>query len=130
MISRSERKYCATRREMLALGVGCLPHFRAYLYGKKFTLRTVIATTNMESSGSDYRAKTTMFHALLSHACVKLHLGGTEALPPRSSTPSPSLTFLSFHAKKESRVTFVRGTPEDASFWRCKREKHHACHKS
>ena len=38
-LSRSERKYCATRREMLAL-VWAARHFRPYLYGKKFVLRT------------------------------------------------------------------------------------------
>ena len=38
-LSRTERKYCATRREMLAL-VWAARHFRPYLYGKKFTLRT------------------------------------------------------------------------------------------
>ena len=38
-LSRTERKYCATRREMLAL-VWAARHCRPYLYGKKFTLRT------------------------------------------------------------------------------------------
>ena len=35
-LNKAERKYCATRREMLAL----IQHFRAYLYGKRFTVRT------------------------------------------------------------------------------------------
>ncbi|KRX32290.1 Retrovirus-related Pol polyprotein from transposon, partial [Trichinella sp. T6] len=38
-ISRAERSYCATRREMLAL-VWATHHFRPYLYGRKFTART------------------------------------------------------------------------------------------
>ena len=38
-LSRSERKYCATRCEMLAL-VRAARHFRPYLYGKKFILQT------------------------------------------------------------------------------------------
>ena len=38
-LRRSERKYCATRREMLAL-VWAARHFLPYLYGKKFVLRT------------------------------------------------------------------------------------------
>eukprot|EP00731_Ephydatia_muelleri_P004975 Em0002g1151a len=38
-LSRTENKYCATRREMLAL-VWAARHFRPYLYGRKFTLRT------------------------------------------------------------------------------------------
>eukprot|EP00731_Ephydatia_muelleri_P004061 Em0002g237a len=38
-LNKAERKYCATRREMLAL-VWAIQHFRAYLYGKRFTVRT------------------------------------------------------------------------------------------
>ncbi|KRX12461.1 Retrovirus-related Pol polyprotein from transposon 17.6, partial [Trichinella nelsoni] len=38
-LSQPERKYCATRREMLAL-VWATRHFRPYLYGRKFTART------------------------------------------------------------------------------------------
>ena len=39
VLTKSERKYCATRREMLAL-VWATRHFRPYLYGRRFTLRT------------------------------------------------------------------------------------------
>ena len=35
----SQRRYCATRREMLAAVVMCT-HFRSYLRGSQFTLRT------------------------------------------------------------------------------------------
>ena len=38
-LSRTEKKYCATRREMLAL-VWAAHHFRPHLYGRMFTLRT------------------------------------------------------------------------------------------
>ena len=38
-LSRAEKKYCATRWEMLAL-VWAAHHFRPYLYGRKFTLHT------------------------------------------------------------------------------------------
>ncbi|XP_039453944.1 LOW QUALITY PROTEIN: uncharacterized protein LOC120432803 [Oreochromis aureus] len=38
-LSRPERNYCVTRRELLAIILG-LHHFRPYLYGKKFLLRT------------------------------------------------------------------------------------------
>ena len=38
-LSKAERKYCATRREMLAL-VWAACHFRLYLYGRRFTLHT------------------------------------------------------------------------------------------
>ena len=39
VLSRTERKYCATRREMLAV-VWAAHHFRLYLYGRQFELRT------------------------------------------------------------------------------------------
>ena len=38
-LTKAERRYCATRREMLAL-VWAIRHFRPYLYGKMFTVRT------------------------------------------------------------------------------------------
>ncbi|KRZ50459.1 Retrovirus-related Pol polyprotein from transposon 17.6 [Trichinella nativa] len=38
-LSQPERKYCATRREMLALA-WATRHFRPYLYGRMFTART------------------------------------------------------------------------------------------
>lgn len=39
VLSRNERNYCATRREMLAL-VCAVHQFRPYLYGKEFQIRT------------------------------------------------------------------------------------------
>ena len=38
-LTKAERRYCATRREMLAL-VWAIRHFRPYLYGTMFTVRT------------------------------------------------------------------------------------------
>uniref|UniRef100_A0A3B3RSX8 Reverse transcriptase RNase H-like domain-containing protein n=1 Tax=Paramormyrops kingsleyae TaxID=1676925 RepID=A0A3B3RSX8_9TELE len=38
-LSRAERNYCVTRRELLAV-VAALKHFRPYLYGQRFQLRT------------------------------------------------------------------------------------------
>ena len=38
-LTKAERKYCATRKEMLAL-VWSLGQFRPYLYGKHFTARS------------------------------------------------------------------------------------------
>ena len=38
-LSSSERNYCVTRRELLAV-VKAVTHFRPYLYGKTFTIRT------------------------------------------------------------------------------------------
>lgn len=38
-LSKSERKYCVTRKELLAV-VLFVKHFRQYLYGRKFKIRT------------------------------------------------------------------------------------------
>ena len=38
-LTHTEKRYCATRREMLALVWGSR-HFRSYFYGRKFLLRT------------------------------------------------------------------------------------------
>ncbi len=38
-LSKSERRYCVTRKELLAL-VNFVKYFRHYLYGKQFTVRT------------------------------------------------------------------------------------------
>ena len=38
-LSDSERNYCTTRKELLAV-IKAIKHFRPYLYGRKFTLRT------------------------------------------------------------------------------------------
>ncbi|CAC5418553.1 unnamed protein product [Mytilus coruscus] len=38
-LSKSERKYCVTRKELLAV-VCFVKHFKPYLYGRKFTVRT------------------------------------------------------------------------------------------
>jgi transposase InsO family protein len=38
-LSPAERNYCVTRRELLAVIEAC-KHFRSYLYGRQFTLRT------------------------------------------------------------------------------------------
>jgi len=38
-LSKPERNYCTTRRELLAI-VKAIDHFHPYLYGRKFTIRT------------------------------------------------------------------------------------------
>jgi ribonuclease HI len=38
-LNKAERKYCVNRRELLAI-VKALEHFRKYLYGQEFHLRT------------------------------------------------------------------------------------------
>ena len=39
VLSKTERNYCVTRRELLAVVV-FLKKFRQYLYGRRFTVRT------------------------------------------------------------------------------------------
>jgi len=42
-MSAPEKNYCTTRRELLAV-VKAVKHFRPYLYGRSFRLRTVHAS--------------------------------------------------------------------------------------
>jgi hypothetical protein len=39
-LNKAERNYCVTRKELLAV-VAAVEHFHYYLYGQKFTVRTV-----------------------------------------------------------------------------------------
>ena len=39
ILLKPERNYCVTRRELLAM-VNVVKHFRPYLYGRHFTVRT------------------------------------------------------------------------------------------
>ena len=39
LLSKAERAYCVTRRELLAV-VAFIQHFRAYLLGRHFVIRT------------------------------------------------------------------------------------------
>lgn len=39
VLSKSEKKYCVTRKELLA-AVTFIKHFRPFLYGHKFLVRT------------------------------------------------------------------------------------------
>ena len=39
VLTKPERRYCVTRRELLAV-VTFVPHFRPYLLGRQFTIRT------------------------------------------------------------------------------------------
>ena len=39
ILSKPERSYCVTRRELLAV-LECIKHYHKYLYGQHFTLRT------------------------------------------------------------------------------------------
>lgn len=40
VLSKPERNYCVTRREVLAVVVKAVEHFHKYLYGRKLLLRT------------------------------------------------------------------------------------------
>ncbi|GFU78557.1 retrovirus-related Pol polyprotein from transposon opus [Trichonephila clavipes] len=45
-LSKPERNYCVTRKELLAI-VKAIEHFHHYLYGQKFLLRTDHASFNL-----------------------------------------------------------------------------------
>ena len=87
-LSRPERNYCVTRRELLALVLG-IKNFRTYLYGKKFLLRTDHAALTWllnfrEPEGQLARWLETLqdYDFNIQHRAGKLH-GNADALSRR-----------------------------------------------
>jgi hypothetical protein len=52
-LTKPERRYCVTRRELLAI-VAAVKHFHHYVYGSQFTIRTYHGALNwLESKSQD-----------------------------------------------------------------------------
>ena len=82
-LSKSERKYCVTRKELLAL-VYFVKYFRHYLYGQKFTARTDHAslrwlTKNPEGQVARWLEVLSTFSLTIEHRPGRLH-GNTDDL--------------------------------------------------
>ena len=79
-LSKSERKYCVTRKELLAL-VYFVKYFRHYLYGQKFTARTDHASLrwltnfkNPEGQVARWLEVLSMFSMAIEHRPGRLHV--------------------------------------------------------
>ena len=66
-----ERNYCVTRRELLAV-VKAMKHFRPYLYGTKFTLRTDHASLRWLCRRKEPSAQVTRWQEIMSAFSYKL----------------------------------------------------------
>ena len=86
-LTRTERKYCATRREMLAL-VWATHHIRPYLYGHRFVLRT----DHSDSPVASQLQRTRGTNRSLVGAASRIQLHRVVHRPGRHHTNADSLS--------------------------------------
>jgi predicted aspartyl protease len=87
-LSKSERNYCVTRRELLAI-VKTLQHFRKYLLGRKFQLRTdhaalrwLLNFKNPEGQVARWIEQLQEYDLQISHRAGRIH-GNADGLSRR-----------------------------------------------
>ena len=87
-----ERNYCVTRRELLAV-IKAVKHFRPYLFGRKFRLRTDHASliwlckrTEPSCQVARWLEVLSEFHYSIEHRPGRLH-GNADGLSRRAGTP-------------------------------------------
>ena len=88
VLSKSERNYCVTRRELLAI-VEAIKHFHTYLYGVTFTIRTdhgslrwLLNFKNLEGQLCRWAELLGTYNYTIEHRAGKLH-GNADALSRR-----------------------------------------------
>ena len=91
-LTKPERNYCVTRREMLAL-VSALKHFHKYLYGQKFVLRTdhaalkwLLQFKNPEGQVARWIEQIQAYDCEIQHRRGRVH-GNADALSRRPCKP-------------------------------------------
>ena len=94
-LSKSERKYCVTRKELLAL-VYFVKYFRHYLYGRKFTARTDHASLrwlmnfkNPEGQVARWLEVLSTFSMAIEHRPGRLH-GNADGMSRKPCTVTTS----------------------------------------
>ena len=113
-LSKSERNYCTTRRELLAL-VFFIKQFRHYLYGKKFTARTdhkalqwLFSIKDPEGQVARWITQLSEYDFQIIHREGKKHLNadGLSRIPCRQCgfTPTPEPNTLAEIAVNSSDV--------------------------
>ena len=85
VLSKSERNYCVTRRELLVV-VEAIKHFHTYLYGVKFTNRTdhgslrwLLNFKNLEGQLCCWAKLLATYNYTIEYCAGKLH-GNADAL--------------------------------------------------
>ena len=79
LLSKCERRYCVTSKELLAM-VNYVKHFRHYLYGKKFILRTdheslrwIMNFKNPEGQVARWLERLSSYDMKIEHRAGRLH---------------------------------------------------------
>ena len=87
-LSRQERQYCATRRELLAI-IQATKHFHHYLYGREFTVRTdhaalkwLLSFKNPEGQTARWLEHLQQYDFIIEHRLGEKH-GNADALSRR-----------------------------------------------
>lgn len=100
-LSRQERQYCATRRELLAI-VQATKHFHHYLYGREITVRTdhaalkwLLSFKNPEGQTARWLEHLQQYHFTIEHRPGEKH-GNADALSRR-----PCLSDACKHCSKQ-----------------------------
>ena len=91
-LSRQERQYCATRRELLAI-IQATKHFHHYLYGREFTVRTdhaalkwLLNFKNPEGQTARWLEHLQQYNFTIEHRQGEKH-GNADALSRRPCLP-------------------------------------------
>ena len=79
VLSKPEKNYCATRKELLAI-VRAVEHFHKYLYGREFLIRTdhaaltwLLQMKNPEGQVARWLERLQQYHFKIRHRAGKLH---------------------------------------------------------
>ena len=91
VLTKSERNYCVTRRELLAV-IDAIKHFHTYLYGAKFLVRTdhgslcwLVNFKNLQGQNCRWSEFLAVYDYEIVHRSGRLH-GNADALSRRPCT--------------------------------------------
>ena len=120
VMTQEERNYCTTRQELLAI-IKAVKHFRPYLYGRKFTVRTDHASLPWLIKNSQPRGQTARWMEILAEFDLELeHRKGlkhnnADGLSRRVCKDCKQCEKMWESEVKESEITLkCRLTAEDA----------------
>ena len=114
-LSKSERRYCVTRKELLAVVV-FIKHFRHFLYGRKFLIRTdhsslrwLIRFKDPEGQLARWLEVISLYELEIQHRAGKQH-GNSDSL---SRLPCSQCGFYDDWEEAEQTEHFRKVSPED-----------------
>ncbi|MCG8033694.1 MAG: DDE-type integrase/transposase/recombinase, partial [Candidatus Thiodiazotropha taylori] len=121
-LTKSERKYCVTRKELLAL-VYFVKYFRHYLYGRKFTARTdhgslkwIMNFKNPEGQVARWLEVLSSFSMTVEHRPGRLH-GNADSLSRKpcneKKTSEVKVGVLNSNAQEDTCLQITSPTSKD-----------------